>query len=123
MPDWFAETLYRGVQTRLKVDEVLYEGKSEHQHLVLFENSDFGRVLILNGVIQTTERGEFVYHEMLAHLPILAHGAAAKVLVIGGGDGGMLEEVLKHRTVERAVLVEIDAAVIRSEEHTSEIQS
>src|SRR3546814_15690 len=112
MPDWFAETLYRGVQTRLKVDEVLYEGKSEHQHLVLFENSDFGRVLILNGVIQTTERDEFVYHEMLAHLPILAHGAAAKVLVIGGGDGGMLEEVLKHRMVERAVLVEIDVAVI-----------
>src|SRR3546814_18487315 len=97
MPDWFAETLYRGVQTRLKVDEVLYEGKSEHQHLVLFENSDFGRVLILNGVIQTTERDEFVYHEMLAPLPILAHGAAATVPVIGGGDGGRLEEVQIRR--------------------------
>lgn len=100
------------MHTRLRIDRLLYEGKSEHQHLVLFENAQFGRVLGLNGVVQTTERDEFIYHEMLAHLPLLAHGDAREVLIIGGGDGGMLEEVLKHKSVVRATLVEIDAGVI-----------
>src|SRR3546814_1462961 len=67
---------------------------------------------MLDGVVQTTERDEFIYHEMLAHLPILAHGAARKVLIVGGGDGGLLEEVLKHRSVEQVTQVEIDAGVI-----------
>lgn len=110
--EWFEETLYGTLRTRLKVDKVLYEGKSEHQHLLLFENGTFGRVLTLNGVVQTTERDEFVYHEMLAHVPILAHGRASHVLIIGGGDGGMLEEVLKHRSVERATMIEIDGDVV-----------
>lgn len=110
--DWFEETLHPGLHTRLRIDRLLYEGKSDHQHLILFENPEFGRVLALNGVVQTTERDEFIYHEMLAHLPLLAHGAAREVLIVGGGDGGMLEEVLKHDTVARATLVEIDAGVI-----------
>jgi spermidine synthase len=109
---WFEETLHPGLRTRLRIDKVLYEGKSDHQHLILFENPEFGRVLALNGVIQTTERDEFIYHEMLAHVPILAHGGAREVLIIGGGDGGMLEEVLKHDAVLRATLVEIDSSVI-----------
>src|SRR3546814_13575244 len=79
---------------------------------LLFENGSFGRVLTLDGVVQTTERDEFIYHEMLAHLPILAHGAAKKVLIIGGGDGGLLEEVLKHRSIEKVTQVEIDAGVV-----------
>ena len=110
--DWFEETLHPGLRTRLRIDAVLYEGKTDHQHLILFENPEFGRVLALNGVVQTTERDEFIYHEMLAHLPLLAHGQAKSVLIIGGGDGGMLEEVLKHRSVARATLVEIDGGVI-----------
>lgn len=110
--DWFEETLHPGLHTRLRIDKLLYEGKSDHQHLILFENPEFGRVLALNGVVQTTERDEFIYHEMLAHVPLLAHGRAREVLIIGGGDGGMLEEVLKHESVERATLVEIDAGVI-----------
>lgn len=109
---WFEETLHPGLRARLRIDKLIYEGKSEHQHLVLFENSEFGRVLALNGAVQTTERDEFIYHEMLAHVPLLAHGQAREVLVIGGGDGGMLEEILKHDTVDRATLVEIDASVI-----------
>lgn len=122
MSGWFEETLYEGFRTRLKIERVLYEGKSEHQHLMLFENPEFGRVLTLNGVVQTTERDEFVYHEMLSHLPILAHGRARSVLIVGGGDGGMMEEALKHRSVERVTLVDIDGDVIEfSKKHLRSI--
>lgn len=112
MTDWFAETLFEDFQTSYKVERVLYDTRSAHQRIVLFEHKVLGRVLTLDGVIQTTERDEFIYHEMLSHVPILAHGKARSVLVIGGGDGGMVEEVLKHRGIERATLVEIDAAVV-----------
>ena len=112
MNDWFEETLHPGFHSRLGIEQVLHETKTEHQHLVIFDNPEFGRVLALDGVVQTTERDEFIYHEMLAHVPILAHGLAKNVLIIGGGDGGMLEEVLKHRGVEAAVQVEIDDTVV-----------
>ncbi|MDT4837327.1 Polyamine aminopropyltransferase [compost metagenome] len=71
-----------------------------------------GRVMALDGVIQTTEADEFIYHEMLTHVPILAHGAVKSVLIIGGGDGGMLREVRKHRDIERITMVEIDGTVV-----------
>ena len=112
MSEWFDETLHSGYHQGFRVKEVLFESKTEHQHLVIFESVDFGRVMALDGVIQTTERDEFVYHEMLAHVPLFAHGAAKDVLIIGGGDGGLLREVLRHSEVERAVQVEIDQAVI-----------
>ena len=112
MSDWVDETLHADLRQRLKVERVLYDSETPHQRIVLFENALFGRVLMLDGVVQTTEGDEFIYHEMLAHLPILAHGAVRKVLIIGGGDGGMLEEVLKHRGVERVTMVEIDPDVI-----------
>ena len=112
MNDWFEETLHPGFHSRLGIERVLHETKTEHQHLVIFDNPEFGRVLALDGVVQTTERDEFIYHEMLAHVPILAHGSAKNVLIIGGGDGGMLEEVLKHRRIEAAVQVEIDDTVV-----------
>jgi spermidine synthase len=112
MTVWWEELVHDGARLRLEVSEMLHEIKSEHQHLELFENPSFGRVLSLDGIVQTTEADEFFYHEMLAHVPILAHGAALNVLIVGGGDGGMLEEVLKHRSVESAVLVDIDRTVI-----------
>ena len=112
MSEWFDETLHSGYHQGFRVKEVLFENKTEHQHLVIFESQDFGRVMALDGVIQTTERDEFVYHEMLAHVPLFAHGNAKDVLIIGGGDGGLLREVLRHPEVERAVQVEIDQAVI-----------
>jgi spermidine synthase len=118
MDKWFEEKLYPGYRTKLEIDKVLYEGNSEHQKLLLFENSLYGRVLALNDIIQTTERDEFIYHEMLTHPPILAHGAVRKVLIIGGGDGGMLEEVLKHRGITKVTMVEIDGDVVQfSKEH------
>ncbi len=112
MTDWIEETLHADFRFKMKVDRVLFEGRSENQHVAVVENGTFGRTLYLDGVLQTSERDEFIYHEMLTHVPILAHGEVHDVLIIGGGDGGMLEEVLKHKGVEKVTQVEIDAGVI-----------
>lgn len=108
----YQETLYEGYGQRFRMDKLLHEVRTEHQHLVIFENPRMGRVMALDGVIQTTEADEFIYHEMLTHVPILAHGLAKRVLIIGGGDGGMLREVSKHRSVEHITMVEIDGTVV-----------
>lgn len=108
----FAETLYDSYGQHFAIDEVCFESRTEHQHLLIFHNAKFGRVMALDGVVQTTERDEFYYHEMLAHVPLFAHGRPRRVLIIGGGDGGLLREVVKHRTVEHVTQVEIDAAVV-----------
>jgi len=110
--DWYKETLYTDVSQAFKVERIIHREKTELQDLVIFENKQMGRVLALDGVIQTTEGDEFFYHEMMGHVPLFAHGQARRVLIIGGGDGGLLEEVLKHRGVERVVMVEIDPYVI-----------
>lgn len=111
---WFSErgALWPGQAMSLEVTEVLYSGRSDFQDLLVFTNPAYGTVLVLDGVIQVTSRDEFAYQEMIAHLPLYAHPAPVDVLVIGGGDGGVLREVLKHPSVRRAVLVEIDAAVV-----------
>ncbi|WP_248799584.1 polyamine aminopropyltransferase [Pseudomonas sp. MWU13-2105] len=108
----YQETLYEGYGQRFRMDKLLHEVRTGHQHLVIFENARMGRVMALDGVIQTTEADEFIYHEMLTHVPIFAHGSAKRVLIIGGGDGGMLREVAKHRGVEHITMVEIDATVV-----------
>lgn len=112
MTTWFNETLYKGFRQSHEVRKVLFEGRSKYQNVGVFESGRFGRILALDGVVQCTEGDEFVYHEMLTHLPILAHGKVESVLIIGGGDGGILEEVLKHKSVKRATMVEIDGEVI-----------
>lgn len=111
---WFSErgALWPGQAMSLEVTEVLYSGRSDFQDLLVFTNPSYGTVLVLDGVIQVTTRDEFAYQEMIAHLPLYAHPNPVNVLVIGGGDGGVLREVLKHPSVKRAVLVEIDAAVV-----------
>lgn len=108
----YLETLYEGYGQRFRMEKLLHEVRTEHQHLVIFENPRMGRVMALDGVIQTTEADEFIYHEMLTHVPILAHGSAKRVLIIGGGDGGMLREVAKHGGVEHITMVEIDGTVV-----------
>jgi spermidine synthase len=110
--EWFDETLYRDIGQRFAVSKVIFRERTEHQDLVIFENPVMGRMLALDGVIQTAEGDEFVYHEMLTHVPILAHGGARRVLIVGGGDGGMAREALKHRAVERVTMVEIDRGVV-----------
>lgn len=112
MTRWLGETDHADSRLTLRADTVIFESETEHQHLVLFENPTLGRVLMLDGVFQTSERDEFIYHEMMAHLPLLAHGRAKRVLIIGGGDGGLLEEVLKHESIETVTMVEIDASVV-----------
>ncbi len=111
MSKFFKETLYDAVCQEFRVDKMYFENKTDHQHLMIFHNAQLGRVMTLDGVVQTTEADEFIYHEMMAHVPILAHGKAKRVLIIGGGDGGMLREVVKHR-VEHVTQVEIDQAVV-----------
>jgi spermidine synthase len=120
---WIPETLFDDLGFRMtyKVEKVLYELQTEHQHLVLFQHQHFGKMLMLDGATQVTTRDEFVYHEMMTHVPILAHGNAKEVLIIGGGDCGIAEEVLKHKSVERLTQVEIDRFVVDfSKEHFPE---
>lgn len=109
---WFEERLYPEYGQRFLVTRTLYRKKTPYQTLEIFETPAFGRILALDGVCQATERDEFFYHEMMVHPALFAHGAARKVLIIGGGDGGILEEVLKHKAIERAVMVEIDGSVV-----------
>jgi spermidine synthase len=108
----FAETLYDAYGQEFRIDELLYEVKTDHQHLIIFHNAAFGRVLVLDSVVQTTEKDEFIYHEMLTHVPVLAHGQTKRVLIVGGGDGGMLCEVIRHHNIENVTQVEIDQQVI-----------
>jgi spermidine synthase len=110
---WINETLYPDWGQRFLAKRELARVQSDFQDIVIFESSSHGRVMVLDGVIQITEADEFVYQEMLAHVPLLAHGAAANALIIGAGDGGVLRRVLQHRTVAHAVMVEIDGEVIR----------
>lgn len=108
---WY-ETLHANFGQYFSVENILYREKTEHQDLVIFENPVLGRVMALDGVVQTTERDEFIYHEMMTHVPLLAHGQAKKVLIIGGGDGAMLREVNRHKNIEQITMVEIDAGVV-----------
>jgi spermidine synthase len=110
---WLNETLYPDWGQRFKFVRQLARVKSPFQDIAIFETESHGRVLTLDGVVQITERDEFVYQEMLAHVPLLAHGNAKNVLIIGAGDGGVLKHVLMHKGVERAVMAEIDGEVIR----------
>ena len=124
MERWVEETLHRGFRVRLKADRVLFDNETEHQRLIIFENADYGRVMMLDGVVQVATRDEFVYHEMMAHVPLFAHGRAKQVLIVGGGDGGVLREVLKHPELKQAMLCEIDRSVIDlCREHFPEISA
>jgi spermidine synthase len=120
---WIAETLFDALGFRMtfQVDKVLYELQTEHQHLVLFEQPFFGKMLMLDGATQISKKDEFIYQEMMSHVPLFAHGHARDVLIIGGGDCGIAEEVLKHTAVKRLVQVEIDPKVIEfAKEHFPE---
>lgn len=112
MTDWMHEKLHPDYAQSLRVDRVLYDSATEHQRLRVFENARFGRVLTLDDVVQTTEGDNHIYHEMMTHVPIFAHGAARRVLIVGGGDGGMAREVLRHADVTHVTMVEIDAGVV-----------
>ncbi len=103
---------YAPIRHCYPITKVLYESKSEYQEILVAESPEFGRLLVLDGVVQLDEKYEFTYHEFLAHVPLHAHPNPENVLIIGGGDGGTLREVLKHSSVKRAVLVDIDKEVV-----------
>lgn len=109
---WVSETFHPDWRVSFQADKVLHEVKTKHQHLVIFENAAWGTTLVLDGVFQLTTRDEYIYHEMMAHVPLMALASPKRVLVVGGGDGGVLREVLKHPSVKKATLVEIDQSVI-----------
>lgn len=112
---WFHErgVLWPGQAMSLQVKKVLYHGRSDFQDVLVFESTNHGNVLVLDGVIQVTERDEFAYQEMMAHIPLFSHPNPEKVLVIGGGDGGILREIAKHKGVKEIYICEIDGDVIK----------
>lgn len=119
---WIDETLYEEWKQSFRVNKELAHKQSEFQDIRIIENDFYGRVLLLDGVTQITEKDEFVYQEMLAHVPLFTHGNAKNVLIIGAGDGGVLRRVLQHPEVEKATMVEIDGDVVAlSKEFLSKI--
>ncbi|GIP36551.1 polyamine aminopropyltransferase [Paenibacillus sp. J2TS4] len=109
---WYTEkqTEYFGITAKIK--ETLVAEKTEFQDLAIIDTVEFGRMLVLDGMVMTTVKDEFVYHEMVAHPALYTHPNPKKVLVVGGGDGGVIREIMKHPEVEKAVLVDIDGKVI-----------
>ncbi|TWI59742.1 spermidine synthase [Halalkalibacter nanhaiisediminis] len=109
---WFTEKQTERFGITAKIKRTLHSEKTDFQQLDVIETEEFGNMLVLDGMVMTTEKDEFVYHEMVAHVPLFTHPNPKHVLVVGGGDGGVIREVLKHPSVEKATLVEIGGKVI-----------
>lgn len=109
---WFTENHTKNVRFSIKVTKQLYSGKSDFQEIDVFESPEFGRFLTLDGYMMLTEKDEFIYHEMITHVPMAVHPRVRNVLVIGGGDGGTVRELLRYPDIENIDLVEIDEAVV-----------
>lgn len=109
---WFTENHTPNVKFSIKVDRQLYSGRSEFQRIDMFDSKEFGRFLTLDGYMMLTEMDEFIYHEMITHVPMCVNPDAHDVLVIGGGDGGTVRELLRYPTIRHIDLVEIDELVV-----------
>jgi len=112
MDMWFKEGQIANAAMTYKIKETLVTKTTQYQELAILDTEAFGRMLVLDGIVQTTIDDEYVYHEMITHIPLFTHPNPKKVLVVGGGDGGAIREVLKHPGIEKAVLCEIDVAVV-----------
>ena len=111
---WLTEKQTENLSMSCRIRETLFVGQSEYQKVVVADSFEFGRMLVLDDVFQTSIFDEFVYHEMIAHVPLFTHPAPKKVLVIGGGDGGAVREVVRHAAVEIVEMVEIDGMVVEA---------
>ena len=111
---WFTEKHTKNVNFSIKVDRQLYSSQSEFQRIDIFESPEFGRFLTLDGFMMLTEKDEFIYHEMIAHVPMAVNPSAKRILVIGGGDGGAVRELTRYPGIERIDLVEIDREVVEA---------
>lgn len=109
---WFSEPHTPNVKLSIRVDKQLYSGQSEFQRIDVFDSKEFGRFLTLDGYMMLTEKDEFIYHEMITHVPMAVHPAVRKVLVIGAGDGGVIRELTRYQTIEHIDMVEIDELVV-----------
>lgn len=109
---WFSERHTKGVKFSIKVDRQLFSGQSEFQRIDIFDSKEFGRFLALDGYMMLTEKDEFIYHEMIVHVPMAVHPSVKKVLVIGAGDGGVIRELCRYETIETIDMVEIDELVV-----------
>ncbi len=114
---WFTEQQAASVRLGLRVDAILAKEKTPYQELVVADTAAYGRMLVLDGAVQTTMTDEFVYHEMLTHVPLTIHPNPRQVAIIGGGDGGAVREVLKHASVDAVHLIEIDQRVVEIARH------
>ncbi len=109
---WAHEIFGHTASLGFKVEKTLFSGQSKFQKVDIVKTADHGVTMLLDGIFQLTERDEFIYHEMIAHVPLFVHPAPKRVLVIGGGDGGTVREILRHKTVEQVVWIEIDEMVV-----------
>lgn len=109
---WLKEGQISDAVMTYKIKETLVTKQTKYQDLAIVDTYALGRMLVLDGIVQTTINDEYVYHEMIAHIPLFTHPNPKKVLVVGGGDGGAIREILKHPSVEKAVLCEIDEDVV-----------
>lgn len=109
---WFTEKHTKDGKFSIKVDRQLYSGQSEHQRIDVFDSVEFGKFLTLDGSMRLTEKDEFIYHEMIVHVPMAVHPHVKKVLVIGAGDGGVVRELTRYETIEHIDMVEIDELVV-----------
>lgn len=109
---WFSEYHTPNVKLSIRVDRQLYTGKSEFQRIDVFESPEFGRFLTLDGYMMLTEKDEFIYHEMIVHVPLAVHPKVRRVLVIGAGDGGVIRELTRYPDIEHIDMVEIDPLVV-----------
>ena len=112
MDFWFSEKHTPNVKISIRIDRQLYSGKSEFQRIDVFDSPEFGRFLTLDGYMMLTEKDEFIYHEMITHVPMAVHPNVKKVLVIGAGDGGVIRELTKYHDIEQIDMVEIDPLVV-----------
>jgi spermidine synthase len=109
---WYTEKQTPNLGFSCKITRTLHTEQTEYQDLAVIDTLQYGKMLVLDGMVMTTETDEFVYHEMISHIALNTHPNAKKVLVVGGGDGGVIREILKHPTVQEAVLAEIDKRVV-----------
>src|SRR3954447_21029708 len=109
---WLTEDEQDSLKISYRIKEVVYEGNSSFQHIMILDSYDFGRILVLDGVVQTTSLDGHIYNEMITHVPISVHPAPKKILIIGGGDCGAAREACKYEEVEEVHMVELDQQVV-----------
>lgn len=109
---WYEESQYDYLKVKYKIKKVLFSGESKYQKIEIIDTYNFGKILLNDGIVMLSEKDEFIYHEMISHVPMFVHPNPQKILIIGGGDGGTVREVLRHKEVVQCDLVEIDEMVI-----------